>query len=158
MTETMTEEPELTEDPTPEVSPEPEVQQEPEEDPQPASRADREARLRKRAQEAETERDQLREVVAGLRRSEVERRISEVLTNPSDVWHAAKVEDLVGKDGVLDNTKIEAVITTIRAEHPNWMKPQRLPGNQRAAGPLSEVRTDGSEGRWHGAFAPRPVR
>lgn len=121
----------------------------------PASKADREARLRKRAQEAESERDQLRELVTGLRRSEVERRFTGVLTNPSDVWHAAKIEDLLDESGALDTVKIETVAVTIRATHPNWAPPQRLQPNARTAGPIGQMQLGDTEDRWRGAFAPK---
>ena len=136
--------------------PEPGTESEP---PEPTgSRADREAKYRKRAQEAETERDQLRELVAGLRRGEVERRLAATLTNPADVWHAVKIEDLLDESGAIDGDKVQAAAETIREAHPNWAIPHGLGGNQRPAGPVTQVRESGGDDRWRGAFNPNLTR
>jgi hypothetical protein len=124
----------------------------------PATRADREARLRKRAQEAETERDQLRELVTGLRQGEVERRLAGILTNPGDVWHATKIEDLLDESGTIDAAKLDTVAETIKAAHPNWTVSPQLPGNHRPTGPIARVQEADTGDRWRGAFAPKPVR
>lgn len=140
------------------VTPEPESQPTPDDDAPPVAKADREAKLRKRAQEAEAERDQLRELVTGLRAAEVERRLSDVLTNPADIWHAATIDDLLDEDGSISADRLDGITATIRERHANWMKPKPLPSNQRTAGPLSVARHSESEDRWGGAFAPKPVR
>lgn len=124
-------------------------------DNQAGTKADREAKLRKRAQDAETERDQLREVLGGLRRGEVERRLTGTLTNPADVWHTVGVEELLDESGALDAAKIDAAAEAIQETHPNWLVPRGLPGNQRPAGPVAQMQESSQEDRWRGAFAPR---
>lgn len=68
-------------------------------------------RLRKRAQEAEAERDMLREQVDNARRQLVEH-ASTRLHKPAALWAAGtQVDDLFGDDGRLDTAALDAAIT-----------------------------------------------
>lgn len=120
-------------DPEPEVDPSPEGAEEPSEaasedtdddgdngaSKDPAKLRAEAAKYRKRAQDAEAERDELRDELDGLRRAEVEHLITGRLGQPSDLWLVHDVADFMGDDG-LDADRITEAVDTLLAERPNW--------------------------------------
>lgn len=67
------------------------------------------AKYRRKLRETETERDQLREVVAGMRRAEVERIAGANVQNPAGLWAAGiDLADLLDPAGQVDPAKVQA--------------------------------------------------
>lgn len=114
----------------------------PTETPEPTSEGDGEGapdserKLRKRAQAAEAERDQLRARVDALTKRQVEQLVGSRLHNASDLWISTSVADLLDESGDVDPAKVEAAITELRAARP-YLGPN-------AAAPASQV-TFGAE-------------
>lgn len=97
---------------------------------------DQERKLRKRAQAAEAERDQLRARVDALTKRQVEQLVGSRLHNASDLWIGTNVADLLDESGDVDPSKVDAAITELRAARP-YLGPN-------AAAPASQV-TFGAE-------------
>lgn len=67
------------------------------------------AKYRRKLRETETERDQLREVVDGMRRAEVERIAGATVQNPAGLWAAGiDVASLLDDAGQVDPAKVQA--------------------------------------------------
>ena len=89
-------------------------------------RARREAAERRvKLREAEAERDQLRAVVAGLQRGQVETLVASRLFDPADIWRAEGVEldALLDDDGAVDSAKVDAAVSKAVAAKPHWARP-----------------------------------
>lgn len=99
-------------------------QQEPE-----ASGNQEAAKYRRRLREAEAERDKLVEQVQALRRSEVERQVADQLDDPSDLWRGGVVlDELLDRDGAIEQGKVTEAATAVTAEHPAWAKRPEVSG------------------------------
>lgn len=79
---------------------------------------DSERKLRKRAQAAEAERDQLRARVDALTKRQVEQLVGTRLHKASDLWIGTNVTDLLDDNGDVDVSKLDAAVTALRAEKP----------------------------------------
>lgn len=79
------------------------------------------AKYRKRAQDAETERDQLRDELDGLRRAEIEHRVADRLETPGDLWLVHDTDTFMGDDGI-DPTLIDSAVDALLAQRPGWRK------------------------------------
>lgn len=81
------------------------------------------AKYRRQLREAEAERDQLRSQVETMQTAEVERRVSDALETPSDVWLAGvNLADVLGDDGHVDESKLDQAVLQVTTEHPGWSK------------------------------------
>ncbi|MCV7111326.1 hypothetical protein [Mycolicibacterium setense] len=79
------------------------------------------AKYRRKLRDTEAERDTLRERLAVLQRSEVERLVANRFRDPSDVWRdGAQVDDLLDDNGNIDPAKVETAATTVLKAHPHW--------------------------------------
>ena len=80
-----------------------------------------EAKLHRVARRAaEQERDQLRDRVDAHDRADVERRISDRLQTPSDLWLTVKLGDLRDESGELDADKLSERVDAVLADRPHW--------------------------------------
>lgn len=87
------------------------------------SKGDREAaKLRKRAQAAETERDALAERVATLQRGEVERLAAGEggLADGADLWSAADLEALQDEQGNIDAEAVTQAVADLLKAKPHY--------------------------------------
>jgi hypothetical protein len=104
---------------TPEAGPEGEPTDE-------LARVRREAAQRRvQLREAEAERDQLRGVVAGLQRGQVESMVVDRLFDPADLWRADDVslEGLLDDEGGVDRAKVDAAVSKAIEAKPHWARP-----------------------------------
>lgn len=94
---------------------------------EPTTEADgtpREQRYRQRAHDAEAERDQLRDLVDSMRRSEIQRFVADQLADPADLFRdGLVVADLIDDAGHIDPVKLSNAVDRVLAEHPHWRKP-----------------------------------
>lgn len=85
------------------------------------------AKYRRKLRDTETERDQLREAITGMRRAEVERIAGATVQNPAGLWAAGiDVADLLDDAGQVDPAKVQAA-TQQAAETLGLARPR--PGN-----------------------------
>lgn len=81
------------------------------------------AKYRRQLRDVETERDQLKSLVDSYRKTEVERRVSDALEDPRDLWlSGVALADVLGEDGTVDESKLDAVVLRVTSEHPAWRK------------------------------------
>lgn len=114
------------------------------------------AKLRKRAQAAEAERDQLRETLTAMQRAEVERLAGgdRRMADGSDLWrHDVTLDDLIGDDGQIDPTKVDNAVQGVLKASPHLRDRRggnhvpdagRIPDRPRAGGDrfLGALRSD----------------
>lgn len=100
------------------------------------ARGSNEARAyRKRAQEAEAERDSLRERLSTMQRNEIERMAGDKLVDPTDLWATgATVNDYLDADGNLDPDKLNTSIGVILEAKPHWRQRSGLPNAREVQG------------------------
>lgn len=101
----------------------PEAQESPETPDEP--KGDREAaKLRKRAQAAETERDALAERVATLQRGEVERQaaVPGGLADGADLWSAVDLEALHDEHGNIDAAAVTQAVAELLTAKPHYAR------------------------------------
>ncbi len=85
------------------------------------------ARYRRRLRETEAERDALRTRVESYQRADVERRISDALETPADVWlTGVQLSDVCDENGEIDEHELDQVVLAVTTEHPAWRKRERL--------------------------------
>lgn len=79
---------------------------------------------RRKAREAEVERDRLVGLVSSMQRNEVERRAEQTMHRGEDLW-AAGVElgELLDDGGALDLTKVDARVAEVIEARPHWRRP-----------------------------------
>ncbi|WP_210686367.1 hypothetical protein [Mycolicibacterium sp. GESEQ-9] len=98
--------------------------------PEPDANDDRGAnearKYRKRAQEAEAERDALRDRLTGMQRTEIERLAGQRLAAGADIWHDNdNLDDLLDETGSIDVSKVNERVGQILNTRPHWQKPSR---------------------------------
>jgi hypothetical protein len=87
----------------------------------PDDQPDGQAKLRRRAQAAEAERDQLAARVETLTRNEIQRLVADKLADPADVWRdGATVGDLLADDGSVDAEKVDGLVAGLLETHGHW--------------------------------------
>lgn len=110
------------------------------------------AKYRRRAKEAEAQRDALADTVTALRRAAVEDRLKAQHVPPAGFWAAGvQLEDLLDEDGNLDDEAIKTAadnaVETLGLERVG-VHMQPVPSEGRTTKPLP------SQG-WEAAFAPK---
>ncbi|CPR12432.1 hypothetical protein BN971_03731 [Mycobacterium bohemicum DSM 44277] len=112
----------------------------------------REARYRKRAQEAEAQRDALSATVERLQRRQVEQVITAAGLKPAAVFAVAELKDLLAEDGTPDPSKLDAAVRTAR-DQLGITRPivQRQMGMRSGASGHPQPKRNG----WTKAFSPR---
>lgn len=122
-------------------------------------RGSNEARkYRKRAQEAEAERDSLRERLSTMQRNEIQRMASDKLVDPTDLWSTgATVNDYLDDDGNLDPDKLNTAIGVILEAKPHWRQKSGLPNARECAGGV-EIKGGNEDQSFSSAFRPRDRR
>lgn len=89
-----------------------------------AQRARREAQgLRTRLRETEAERDALSGRLTAMQKQRAEQLVADRLFIAADLWLMTELPDLLGDDGEIDTAKVDAVVATIAAERPIWLRP-----------------------------------
>jgi hypothetical protein len=121
----------------------------------------RAAQYRRRAQEAETRAAELEEQITGhtatierLQRLHVDRAISDTGLKPAAVYAVAQLADLLGDDGLPDQSKLEAAVQAAKEQlgaAPPSPPLRREMGMRSGAAGHPRPKRDG----WAGAFAPR---
>lgn len=107
------------------------------------------AKYRRRAQDAEAERDTLRAEIDGLRRSEIEHRVADRLETPEDLWLVHDTETFMGDDGI-DDEAIRAAVDALLEQRPQWRK--RRPADDLPRRPQLNDGTALSSGSWSGVL------
>lgn len=122
-------------------------------------RGSNEARkYRKRAQEAEAERDSLRERLSTMQRNEIQRMAGDKLVDPTDLWATgATVDDYLDDDGNLDPDKLDTAIGVILEAKPHWRQKSGLPNAREVQGG-EEIRGGYEDRSFSSAFRPRDRR
>ncbi len=111
-TDTTTTEPAEPQDAPQEPQEPTEPPQEPQDEPDDAQGGKEAAKYRRRLRETEAERDQLRERLDSLQRTEVERIASATVAKPAALWAAGtKLEDVLDDAGNVDQRKVTEAIT-----------------------------------------------
>ena len=72
--------------------------------------------------EVEAERDALRARLDATHRALVEQQAADLFADPSDLRHAASIDDLRGDDGLIDPERAEATMNAVLAHKPHWRK------------------------------------
>jgi len=85
------------------------------------------AKYRRKLRETEQERDQLRERLDATHRGLVEQQAADLFADPSDLFHAASLDDMRGDDGLIDTEKASAEMERVLAEKPHWRRVQPEP-------------------------------
>ena len=80
------------------------------------------ARRRRQLREVEAERDALRARLDATHRALVEQQAADLFADPSDLRHAASIDDLRGDDGLIDPERAEATMNAVLAHKPHWRK------------------------------------
>lgn len=102
------------------------------------------AKYRKRAQDAEAERDRLIERLSTLQRAEAQRLASEHLADGADLWRdGAELAAMLNDDGDVDADKVTEAAKALVAAHGHWRKPAQsapppastVTANDKIAGP-----------------------
>lgn len=126
----------------------------PAEDVQPADTPDdtegsgREAKLRKRARDAEAARDDLAAKLAALQRQQVESMLGTTL-KPAALWSVTTLDDVLATDGTVDPDRLETAVRSAR---------ETLGINPVGGAPIPGVgnRPDNTPAAdWKSAFAPQ---
>lgn len=81
------------------------------------------ARYRRRLRATEAERDALLARVEHMQRGEVERLVTDRLSDPGDVWRgdaAAQITELLDSDGHVDPAKVNTAVDAVLNAHPHW--------------------------------------
>jgi hypothetical protein len=116
------------------------------------------AKLRRRAQAAEAERDALQQRLEVLQRGEVERHAATALADPSDLWTVGTDLGAVLDDaGNIDPAKVDAVVADVLASHSHWAVSTPQPRRQYAH-PVSGASAQPTAPRsdpWVKAFSPQ---
>jgi hypothetical protein len=108
------------------------------------------AKWRTKLRDTEAQRDAVATQLANMQRAAVDTQITALGIKPAAVYAVAKVEDLIGEDGVPDAKKVEAAATAAKDQLGLAVikpPPKRLQSG--AAGP--QPKSDS----WLQAFAPR---
>lgn len=81
------------------------------------------AKYRRRLREAETERDRLSEQVTRLQTAEVQRRITDSLEDPTDLWRdGLQLSDVLDEYGQVDEAALDQAVLQVATDHPGWRK------------------------------------
>ena len=94
-----------------------------------------EAKLRRRAQQAETKLAVAEAIVSEVNREVAENIASQRLANAGDLWHSVELSDLLDTSGKLDTAKLAATLDSVLKAKPYLAK--------RSAPPASIVTGDG---------------
>lgn len=112
------------------------------------------AKYRRRAKDAEAERDRLTQRLTVLQRAEAERLAGQRLGTGVDLWAGGvELAALVDEDGNLSTELVDQAVTDVIAQHPHW--------RTQAAPPASTVTANGkigggpTEPTFTDAFRPR---
>lgn len=109
------------------------------------------AKYRRQLRDTETERDGLRDRVAGYERADVERIAGTKLQDGSDLWAAGvNIDDLRDDTGAVDPDKVTAACDQIVAQRPHWRK-SRIPKPDPRQGPQG-VHPLGNTPDWKGVI------
>ncbi len=117
---------------------------------EPQEKPSSEARLRKRAQQAEAERDGLAQIVSNLQRAQVESMLGDL--KPQALWATGvELTDLVADDGTVNPAKVSEAVQAAREALgiPSPQKGNWIP--QIGRQPSEIVAVD----RWADAFSPK---
>lgn len=114
-------------------------------------RPSREAKLRHRAQTAEAERDGLATQLAAMQRSAIDSHVTGMGMKPAALWASgAKLEDLLGEDGVPDEKKVQAAAQAAKETLGVQVYTRPRAGLQSGA-----MATQPQRDKWTAAFGPR---
>jgi hypothetical protein len=82
---------------------------------------------RRQLREVEAERDQLRARLDATHRALVEQQAADLFADPSDLFHAASLDDMRREDGLIDPGKAQETIDRVLIEKPHWRRQEPEP-------------------------------
>ena len=109
----------------------PDPQNQPEAEPtppenEPANPNAEAAKWRRRLRDTEAERDRLRAWKDDQQRGEIERKATERLASPADLWLASSPDAMRDDEGQIVQAKVDAELARVLEERPHWAKqPER---------------------------------
>jgi hypothetical protein len=73
------------------------------------------------------ERDALRARLDATHRTLIEQQAADLFADPSDLFHAASLDDMRGEDGLIDPEKSQETIARVLQAKPHWRKASEEP-------------------------------